>query len=156
MNPNIFYNIGLYINNPNTFYNFITSIKNITNKETLIQQKRESFLTEIVTYYDNSSVIREEYYTLPNGKKEGIYKYYYDGGQLSTKCRYLNGKKEGLYEISYIDGKLHERSNFVNDKKEGICENWWDNGALYAKYVYNSGKREELYVNGSHMNSDIN
>jgi len=70
------------------------------------------------TYYDNEQTkLKEEYYEI-NGKKEGIYKEYYNNGQLNVVCNYIDDKLNGEYKIYLCDGQLYEICNCVNGVKQ--------------------------------------
>ena len=42
--------------------------------------------------------------TIRNGKKEGLWVYYYDNGQLSSKGTYKDGKEDGRWVRYWSDG----------------------------------------------------
>jgi len=43
--------------------------------------------------------IKKEYYSLiVNGKRHGLYKEWYDNGQLKIECTFDQGKHHGLYK----------------------------------------------------------
>jgi antitoxin component YwqK of YwqJK toxin-antitoxin module len=71
------------------------------------------------TYYDNEQTkLKEEYYEI-NGKKEGIYKEYYNNGQLNVVCNYIDDKLNGEYKIYLCDGQLYEICNYIDNKANG-------------------------------------
>ena len=58
------------------------------------------------TYFDTKKTkLGEEYFQL-NGKKNGIYKSYYDNGILGSEVNYIDDKKNGIYKSYYYDGQL--------------------------------------------------
>ena len=75
-------------------------------------------------------------YTYTEGKLKGVYKYYYDNGQIMKERTYL-----GVNEKTYEGGQL-----------EGISRDYYDNGQLSSEQFYKSGKLEgisrEFYRNG--------
>ena len=71
------------------------------------------------TYYDHEQTkLKEEYYEI-NGKKEGIYKEYYNNGQLNVVCNYIDDKLNGEYKIYLCDGQLYEICNYIDNKANG-------------------------------------
>ena len=42
---------------------------------------------------------------------EGLWKYYYENGQLWKEGSYINGKEEGLQKAYYNNGTLLQESN---------------------------------------------
>ena len=51
-----------------------------------------------------------------DGRKEGLWEYYYDNGQLEHKGNYKDGKKEGLWECYKKNGQLYRTRTY----KDGI------------------------------------
>ncbi|NCV86421.1 MAG: hypothetical protein EBW14_11235 [Oxalobacteraceae bacterium] len=49
-------------------------------------------------------------------------KYYNDGtlSKVEKKGSYLNGKKNGLWNYFYSDGTIKEVGSYLNDKKNGV------------------------------------
>lgn len=100
-----------------------------------------------------------------DGKRHGLYRSWYDNGQLRHECNYvnserhrtercwhengklelehtyLNGKKEGLHRYWHSNGKLWEECNYIDDNKHGFYRLWYEDGKLYAEYLYINGIR---------------
>jgi hypothetical protein len=56
--------------------------------------------------------------SIQNGRKHGLWVFYYDNGRLSEKGTYKNGKKEGLWIWFKKDGPVLGpfTGNYKNDK----------------------------------------
>ncbi|HIE85421.1 MAG TPA: hypothetical protein EYP91_00950 [Gammaproteobacteria bacterium] len=52
-------------------------------------------------------------YTAIDGKKEGLFQWWYDNGQLKQECTYVDGKLEGLKQTWYRDVSLSLRSRML-------------------------------------------
>ncbi len=52
-----------------------------------------------------------------NGKMCGIYKSYYNNGQLNIFCSYINDEICGEYKEYYANGELKESSIYKNGIK---------------------------------------
>jgi antitoxin component YwqK of YwqJK toxin-antitoxin module len=46
----------------------------------------------------------------------GIYKSYYESGELSEEVNYINDKKDGIYKSYYESGQLEYEINYIDDK----------------------------------------
>ncbi len=63
-------------------------------------------------YYDmEQTKLKEEYYEI-DGKKEGVYKSYFENGNIDIICNYIDGKLNGEYKSYHMNGQL----NFINNK----------------------------------------
>ena len=80
-----------------------------------------------------------------DGKKDGIWEYYWDNGILEGKGNYKNDLRDGLWEEYFSDGKLRYRGNYKNDLRDGIWEFYHENGKLYCKGLYNDGSQNALW-----------
>jgi antitoxin component YwqK of YwqJK toxin-antitoxin module len=87
-----------------------------------------------------------------DGKKTGIWEYYWDNGQLHSKGLFKNGKRDGIWESYHENGQLFSKGSYENDIKEGYWEFYWNNGQLWSKGLYKDGKKdgiwEEYHRNG--------
>ena len=50
-------------------------------------------------------------------KKNGIYKSYYDNGQLREEVNYINGKENGILKTYHENGQLWKEVNYIDGKK---------------------------------------
>ena len=58
------------------------------------------------TYFNKKQTkLKEEYYEV-NKRKEGIYKSYFENGNIDIICNYINGKKNGEYKLYYSNGQF--------------------------------------------------
>ena len=66
--------------------------------------------------------------------KHGIFKIYYENGQLQEETNYSNGKQNG-FSKSYNKetGKLVQECTFINDKYEGVLRKYNEDNGLIAK-----------------------
>jgi len=118
----------------------------------------------------NGKVTGKEQGSFKNGKREGIFVYYRDSGQIVWKGNYKNGKAEGTWVsyhkngqlqikrnrkkgklegawVSYHkNGQLHKKGNYKNDKYEGAFVRYWNNGQLRSKGNWKNNEKEGAYV----------
>jgi antitoxin component YwqK of YwqJK toxin-antitoxin module len=69
------------------------------------------------TYYDTEKTQLKSEVFIYNGKKEGVYKEYYEDGELLSEVNYINGKKNGIYNSYYDNGQLSSEINYIDGKK---------------------------------------
>ena len=88
-----------------------------------------------------------------NGKKEGLFLWYWDNGQLRTKQYFKNGIFEGKHFGYREDGTIMVIDNYKNGKEEGkriwynrndkpVCEEFFKDGKQegYVECYRNSGQ----------------
>lgn len=115
-----------------------------------------------VKYYANNSL--KEKTGFFNGKKQGVYKYWFpngvlklesnynkntlvdsyttwwNNGNIALEVLYVNGSKEGLEKQYYEDGSLSKKRNLVNGRENGIQQAWLKNGKIYINYEAKNGR----------------
>jgi antitoxin component YwqK of YwqJK toxin-antitoxin module len=69
----------------------------------------------IKTFYDEEKTKLKEKYFIHENKKEGIYRSYWENGQLWEEVNYINDKKEGINRTYWINGQLLKKVNYIND-----------------------------------------
>jgi hypothetical protein len=89
--------------------------------------------------------IRERYYIDEAGKRQGLYQYWYDNGQLWERCEYVNGKQQGTYQRWHDNGQLWIQCEYVNGKIHGLYQYWHTNGKPEYECEYVNGKRHGLF-----------
>ncbi len=77
-----------------------------------------------------------------NGKEHGIWKQFYENGQLRESRFFKEGKKEGQYLAWWPDGSPQKEYYFENGEYEGTCKEWYQNGQLFREFNYHIGQEE--------------
>ena len=102
--------------------------KNGNIKDEIIKDKRNFKIYTIKTYYENGKVDSKQVYwgakLLDKNKKpfNGVYKYYYQNGNIRKEETYKNGKMNGPLKEYYKNGNLKfefmttERNRYVSGK----------------------------------------
>jgi antitoxin component YwqK of YwqJK toxin-antitoxin module len=80
-----------------------------------------------------------------DGKKIGIWEYYYENGQLSSKFSFKDGKYDGIWESYHDNGQLSSKGSFKDGEKEGYWEEYYDNGQSYSKGLYKDDKKDGIW-----------
>lgn len=86
------------------------------------------------------------------GKKNGLYRLYYDNGKIQEESYYTENQKEGLSRWFNKTGRLMAEYNYKAGNFEGVQKTFYDNDTLqilsnYAKNELN-GDFKEFYRNG--------
>ncbi len=88
---------------------------------------------------------------MKNGKKEGLWKYYHESGQLREEGNYKDGEREGLWKYYHESGQLEEEINF-KDGKEAILRSFEE----FSKSIDTSSFSETQKKSTEKLFSDIN
>ena len=76
------------------------------------------------------------------GKRDKLWKFYYDDGQLWEMGKYKDGRAEGLWKFYYSNGQLLGIGNLKDSKEDGLWKFYYDNGKLSIIGKYKDGKRD--------------
>ena len=118
-----------YTEGPNTSYTIA-----ITQKGSFY----DPYNGHVVTYYDESEQIEEDYY-LEQGKIQGVYKRYFESGEIAENSIYKNDIREG--KATFYDENNHslrEEVFYVNGNKEGKKLHF-EGDSLIQSYTMKSG-----------------
>ena len=80
-----------------------------------------------------------------NGKKEGIYRKYYENGQLCEEVNYIDDKMNGIYKRYHENGQLWIEVNYIDNEKNGIYKSYYENGQLWLEVNYIDDKENGIY-----------
>ncbi|CAM4172988.1 toxin-antitoxin system YwqK family antitoxin [Flavobacterium antarcticum] len=82
---------------------------------------------------------------LLNGKKEGLWKFYYENGVLESKSFYKNNMKSGITEKYSAEGEITEKGTYINDVLNGKLVKYI--GGIKDKiFEYKNGKKNGKYI----------
>ncbi len=93
----------------------------------------------IAKEYDENGVFIGDGTVDENDKKQGIWKYYYESGEVKSKGAFKDNLKTGEWIFYYEDGKIEQRGKYNNDKPTGLWTWFYTNGNKW---------REENLVKG--------
>jgi antitoxin component YwqK of YwqJK toxin-antitoxin module len=77
-----------------------------------------------------------------NGKLHGEYKVYNPKGQFISRENYSNGKKDGLFYYYYETGALEVKGVMKMEVLHGMVEGFYASGAKYYVNLYTNGLRD--------------
>ena len=73
------------------------------------------------------------------GKEVGVWKRWHDNGKMKSKRTIKFGKGEGLWTWWYYNGKKESKGTFKNGKKEGKWTFWYENGIKTKEGTFEEG-----------------
>ena len=78
-----------------------------------------------------------------NEKENGIWKVYYDNGQLEKEGNVIDGKEDGTWKYFYKTSELQSEGNYNNGKRNGVWFGFHENGTKRRKSYFNMGEVKE-------------
>ena len=103
--------------------------------------------------YQDDEVIEEGKYK--NGRKEGVWRKYYPGGQIKSEITYINGRATGPFQVFYRNGQLEEKGNWKGRIYTGSFERYYEDGTLSQKKEFNEKGKTEGVVEYYHSNGQL-
>ncbi len=98
---------------------------------------------EVIDYYYPSLKIQMTgTYNELLGNKEienGSFRYFSESGFMTSEGVFINGKKEGVWKYYFDKETLWYTKSFRNDREEGDCFTYYPNGTKKRKEVFKSG-----------------
>lgn len=68
-----------------------------------------------------------------NGKREGLWKYFYDNGMLWSKGYYQDDLQHGMSSVYFRSGILRMQGEYANGENIGVWSFWNEEGELIKK-----------------------
>ena len=94
-------------------------------------------------WYENGQLEQQGNYV--NDKEDGLWRFWYENGQLKRQGNFVNGNAEGLWRFWYENGQLSQQGNTVNGNEEGLWRFWYENGQLKQQGNYVNDEMEGLW-----------
>ncbi len=105
--------------------------------------------------YAPDQVVEEGDYV--SGKKEGIWKQYWNNGKVKSEITYKGNLQMGYAKIYYKNGTVSEEGIWLNGKWEGNYKYYYENGQVSHDWNFVGGKREgvqKYYFENGQINYD--
>ena len=97
------------------------------------------------TYYDKEQTkLKEEYFQV-NGEKEGIKKFYYDNGKLSSIVNYINNYMDGEFKAYYSNGMIEMIANYNNGIMIGEYKTYYKIESEYDEFQSEQNRPLKYY-----------
>jgi antitoxin component YwqK of YwqJK toxin-antitoxin module len=108
-------------------------------------------------YFENGNINKK--CMCKDDKINGKNKEYYENGKLKIDSNYKDGKIDGEYKLYYENGKLEMDSNYKDGKINGKNKEYYENGKLKIDSNYKDGKIDgeyKLYYENGNLEMDCN
>lgn len=98
----------------------------------------------ILTYYQNSTILKENYSVLVTNESEknGEYIYYFINQKIRLKGQFYFGKKDGKWEHYNDLGEIRTVEYYTKGEKTGIWLDYMERGDVVKRYDWD--KQEKL------------
>ena len=100
--------------------------------------------------------LKSEWNYGPLGVRLGVWREYYENGQLKSEILYQRGSEEFVSRTYYDNGRLTQEQIYKNGKKDGVTRAYDDHGLVLREESYKMGEREgifrQFYVTGQMRN----
>ena len=96
-------------------------------------------MKSIKEYYSENCIKAEGW--IENGKKEGLWIFYYPNGKKDKEINYKLGIENGIWLMWHENGNLFIEQSKVNGKTNGLWKEYYENGKIkeigeYIEYSY--------------------
>lgn len=92
-----------------------------------------------------AQVVREKG-EIRDGKREGLWEFYYPDGKLMARENYSGGRLHGRSVSFYPDGVIAQTENWENDLLEDSAFYFHPNGRLHRRGIYRAAMYEGLWL----------
>lgn len=89
---------------------------------------------EYVKKYENGQIQMQG--MMKNGKREGLWKSFYEDGTPWSQTTFKEGKKDGPTTTWYENGKKRYEGNYKNDSESGIWKYYDEKGVFIKDFDY--------------------
>ena len=96
---------------------------------------------------------------LEDGKKEGLWSYFYETGELKQEIEYKNGIEDGSFKLFHENGRIAIQCTYIKGEIVGRFIEYYEDGRLkqVTEYVNNKGyfvdfwdkDGKQLLINGT-------
>ena len=122
------------------------------NGDIIISENPSDKTKMVREYYYNEDADDLFYYTpielernYKDGKLDGLFKEWYENGQLKEEGNYKDGERDGLQRHWYENGQLKYEGNFKDGKGDGLEKLWYENGQLRYEGNIKDGELDGLF-----------
>lgn len=97
-----------------------------------------------VEYFDDANKITKLEGNIVKAKADGMWRTYYESGNIKSTFTYENGRIEGVGFFYYDDTENTLRAEviFKDDKLNGLYKEYHENGARKSNLTYEDGKKQ--------------
>ena len=93
----------------------------------------------IKEYYDDHNISIKIERTVKGNMNHGIYRDYYENGQIRTDATYKNGALDGSYIFYHENGEIYVQVDYKKGDLDGLITFYKPNGKVLKKVLYKDG-----------------
>ena len=93
----------------------------------------------IQEYYDDLNINIKIERTVKGNMNHGIYRDYYESGQIRTDANYDNGALDGSYSFYHENGNVYVEVIYDKGDLDGLITFYKPNGKVLEKVMYKNG-----------------
>ena len=93
----------------------------------------------IKEYYDDHNISIKIERTVKGNMNHGIYRDYYENGQIRTDATYKNGALDGSYTFYHDNGEIYVQVDYRKGDLDGLITFYKPNGKVLEKVLYKDG-----------------
>lgn len=105
----------------------------------VIKDQSNPAVQQIMIYNRNSGKLIKSG-RMDGGRKEGVWKSYYENGMISRIEEYHNDVQSGSAIAIETNGYVSKDENILNGEKSGMCREFNRNGTIKSEENYSNGK----------------
>jgi antitoxin component YwqK of YwqJK toxin-antitoxin module len=121
-------------------------------KMTLVENYKNGLTHGQTIYYGQFSEtpLSESEYAF--GKKNGLFRQYYENGKIQEESNFTDDQKNGFTKWFNKNGRMIATYHYLNGNFDGIQKTYYENDSVQSVYYYQdnklSGDSKEFYRNG--------
>jgi antitoxin component YwqK of YwqJK toxin-antitoxin module len=96
-------------------------------------------------YNDNGEKISEGIVD-DEGRKKGMWKNFYNTGELKSEGNYENGVKQGKWTYFFKEGNIEQTGEYENGRLNGSWTWYFRNGTVEREEEYYNGREEGMFI----------
>ena len=89
--------------------------------------------------YDDHNISIKIERTVKGNMNHGIYRDYYENGQIRTDATYKNGALDGSYTFYHDNGEIYVQVDYRKGDLDGLITFYKPNGKVLEKVLYKDG-----------------
>jgi antitoxin component YwqK of YwqJK toxin-antitoxin module len=93
----------------------------------------------IKEYYDDLNISIKMERTVKGNMNHGIYRDYYETGELRTDANYHNGELDGSYTAYHKNGQIYVQVNYKKGDLDGVVTFYEPDGTIIEETTYKNG-----------------
>jgi uncharacterized protein len=121
-------------------------------KITLLEHYKNGMLHGQVIAYSSMTEIPVSEAMYANGKKNGMYRQFYDNGKIQEETWFKNDMKDGVSKWNNKNGQRLAEYNYKANNFDGVQTTFYENDTVQTINTYKdnklSGESKEFYRNG--------